>query len=128
MSKKPVLEKKNGTLSVNFLPHQKKCYNSKYQIAGLVGSRGLGKSVFLSVCAILALLQGERVLLIGTNYKQLKNTLFAEVIKRFREIDLEPKISYGEMSIKYGNGQLFGATYENLDAVRRIYRNKLITL
>ena len=117
-TKKPVLELDNTTIKCNFLPHQKKCFNSKQQIAGMVGSRGLGKSVYLSVEAIFEILRGGKVLLFGLNYKALKLTLFGEVIKRFREIGIEPQVSYGEMSIKYGDGALYGLTYENIEACR----------
>lgn len=115
-------------MKIELLPHQMKAHNSKKAIAGICGGRALGKSFYLSLEAMLSILKGEKVMIFGDNYKTLKLTLFTEIIKRFRSIGLEPTINQGEMSIKYGTGELYGFTYQNIDAARGLTEVNLLLL
>lgn len=118
----------DGSLSINLMPHQLAAYNSKKQIAGIVGSRGCGKTIYMSVEAFLEILNGRRVLLMAQNYKSLKVNIFREIVERFREAGLEPDVSYGDMSIKYGRGELYGFTYESIDSTRGLTQISLLLL
>lgn len=134
-------EKNRITVDLELLPHQKKAYYSKEDISGICGGRGLGKSYYLSVEAMMSLIEGEKVLIFGLNYKTLTLTLFTQIAKRFEEFrqslkdigynDLADKIyvkiNKGECSIKYGTGELYGLTYENIEAARGFTEvNKLL--
>lgn len=118
MTKHPVFERKNNEIVCHLLPHQLKAKNSEKRIIGLVGGRGCGKSVFLSAMALLEMIQGGRIILLAQTYKSLELTLFQEIIDRFTECGLKPEVNWSKMVIKYGNGTLFGFSYENVDSVR----------
>ena len=118
--KHPVFTRKGDEIKCHMLPHQLKAKDSKKRISGIVGGRGCGKSIFLSAMALLEIIQGGKVLLLAQNYKSLRLNLFQEVINRFFECGLKPSVNYAEMSIKFGNGVLYGFSYENVDSVRGI--------
>lgn len=118
MAKKPIFTIENGVATCHFLPHQLKAKDSKKQIAGIVGGRGCGKSIFLSAMAMLEMLQGGKVLLFGQDFGALTRTLFREIQDRFAECGLVPYVNVPAKFIKYGNGELYGYSYENVDSVR----------
>lgn len=118
--KHPVFTRKDDEIKCHMLPHQLKAKDSKKRISGIVGGRGCGKSIFLSAMALLEIIQGGKVLLLAQNYKSLRLNLFQEVINRFFECGFKPLVNYAEMSIKFGNGVLYGFSYENVDSVRGI--------
>lgn len=118
MSKKPVITIENGIATCHFLPHQLKAKDSKKQIAGIVGGRGCGKSIFLSAMAMQEMLQGGKVLLFGQDFGALTRTLFREIQDRFAECGLTPYVNVPAKFIKYGAGELYGYSYENVDSVR----------
>lgn len=140
---KAVFDKAKNTITVDLelLPHQKKAYYSKEDIAGICGGRGLGKSYYLSAEAMMSLIAGEKVLIFGLNYKTLTLTLFTQITKRFEEFreslkqigygnladQIQVKVNKGECSIKYGKGEIYGLTYENIEAARGFTEvNKLL--
>lgn len=116
--KHPVFTRNGDEIVCHLLPYQTAAKDSKKQIAGIVGGRGSGKSIFLSAMALFEIIQGGKVLLIAQTHKSLRLTLFQEIINRFAECELRPDVNYGEMSIKFGTGMLYGFSYENLEAVR----------
>lgn len=118
--KHPVFTRKGDEIKCHMLPYQLKAKDSKKRISGIVGGRGCGKSIFLSAMALLEIIQGGKVLLLAQNYKSLRLNLFQEVINRFFECGFKPSVNYAEMSIKFGNGVLYGFSYENVDSVRGI--------
>lgn len=128
MSKRPVFTREGDTITCHLLPHQLMAKDSEKQISGIVGGRGCGKSIFLSAMALNEIAEGGKVLLLAQNYKSLRLNLFREVIKRFYECGLEPKVNYAEMSIRYGAGELFGFSYENVDSVRGISEVSMLML
>lgn len=113
---------------VKLLPHQLQLLQSSCKTAGIVGGRGSGKSVILAILAMKEIIAGSKVLIFGANYKTLSLTLFKEIIEQFRNIGLEPRVNRGEMSIKYGDGELYGLTYENVDAARGFTKVHLLLL
>lgn len=115
-------------IKIELLPHQLKAHNSSKAIAGICGGRALGKSFYLSLEAMWALIAGKKVMIFGDNYKTLKLTLFKEVLNRFKSVGLVPKVNIGEMSIKYGDGELYGFTYQHIDAARGLTEVHLLLL
>lgn len=128
MAKHPVFTRINDEITCHLLPYQTQAKDSKKQIAGIVGGRGCGKSIFLSAMALLEIIQGGKVLLLAQNYKSLRINLFTEVINRFRECGFEPEVNYGEMSIKFGSGALYGFSYEHVDSVRGLSEISMLML
>lgn len=126
--KHPVFTVEGNEIVCHFLPHQLKAKDSKQQITGIVGGRGCGKSIFLSAMALLEILQGGKVILFGSDFHTLIITLFGEIVKRFRECGLEPKVNYNDKSIAYGNGILYGFSYEAIDKVRGLSECSMLML
>ena len=126
--KHPVFTRNGDEIVCHLLPHQSRAKDSKKQISGIVGGRGCGKSIFLSAMALLEIIQGGRLVLLAQNYKSLRLNLFTEVVKRFRECGLEPIVNYGEMSIAFGEGVLYGFSYENVDSVRGLSEISMLML
>lgn len=127
--KRPVIERTpDGGLKVNLMKHQLACASSKKQIAGLVGSRACGKSIYMSVEAFLEIIKGKRVMVMAQNYKSLKLNIFREIKERFREAGLEPVVNQADMTIKYGQGELVGFGYEAVDSTRGMTEISLLLL
>ena len=117
-----------GNLTLNLMKHQMAAYQSDKTIAGIVGSRSCGKTIYMSAEAFLAVTQGQRVLVMAQTYKALKINIFREIINRFREAGLKPSVNYSEMSIRYGDGELYGFTYEAIDSTRGMTEIALLLL
>lgn len=128
MAKHPVFTRKDNEIVCHFLPHQNKAKDSEKRIVGIVGGRGSGKSIFLSAMALTEIVQGGKIILLAQNYKSLRLNLFQEVINRFTECELKPIVNYSEMSIKFGNGVLYGFSYENVDSVRGLSEISMLML
>ena len=126
--KHKVIERSPDGLRINLMKHQLAARGSEKQIAGIVGSRACGKSIYLSVEAFLEIVQGKRVIVMAQNYKSLKLNIFREIKNRFIEAGLEPDVNLSEMSIKYGNGELYGFVYSALDSTRGLTEVSLLLL
>ena len=126
--KRPVFTRENGEIICHFLPYQIKAKDSQKQISGIVGGRGSGKTIFLSAMALFEIIQGGKVLLFAQTHKSLILNLFQEIVNRFRECELSPIVNYGEKSIKFGNGKLYGFSYENIDACRGLSEVSMLML
>lgn len=126
--KHKVIERGPDGLRINLMKHQLAARASTKQIAGLVGSRACGKSIYLSVEAFLEIVQGKRVIVMAQNYKSLKLNIFREIRNRFYEAGLEPEVNFSEMSIKYGKGELYGFVYEAIDSTRGLTEVSLLLL
>lgn len=133
MSKCPVFTIENGERKCHFLKHQLAAARSKKKIAGIVGGRGCGKSIFLSAMAVSEICQGGKVILFAQDFKALSRTLFKEIQDRFRECDLNPYINSNPngkdgMTIKFNGGELYGYSYENVDSVRGLSECSMLIL
>lgn len=100
------------------LPHQLKSLQSKARIAGIYGARGMGKSFYLSIEAMLSLVNGERCIIFAQTYRSLSMNLFREILKRCEESGIPAQLHQGNMTITYGNGIIFGFSYDNIVTVR----------
>lgn len=125
---KPIERHPDGSLQVNLMKHQRAAYASTKQIAGIAGSRSCGKTIYLSVEAFLALIQGKRIMVMAQNYKSLKLNIFREIKNRFQEAGLIPEVNSSDMTIKFGTGELIGFTYESIDSTRGMTEVALLLL
>ena len=125
---KPIERLPDGSLQVNLMKHQRAAYASTKQIAGIAGSRSCGKTIYLSVEAFLALIQGKRVMVMAQNYKSLKLNIFREIKNRFQEAGLIPEVNSSDMTIKFGTGELIGFTYESINSTRGMTEVALLLL
>lgn len=133
MSKKPVFTRtvdENGKIFIDchLLPHQRDARKSTKQISGIVGGRGCGKSIFLSVMAVEEMVHGGKVILFAQDFGALMKTMFKEILERFRECGLTPQTNLQNKTIKIGNGELFGYSYENIESVRGLSNCSMLIL
>lgn len=128
MAKKPVFTREDGVITCHLLKHQQAAANSKKKIAGIVGGRGCGKSIFLSAMIVKEMCQGGKIILFGQDFKALSFTLFKEIQDRFSECGLKPYVNNGNMTIKFNGGELYGFSYENVDSVRGLSECSLLVL
>lgn len=105
-------------IQIKLLPHQLKALNSKSQIAGICGARSLGKTYYMSVEALVSLVNGERVLIFAQTYKALTMNIFTEIMKRCEECGIPAELHNGNNTITYGKGIIFGFTYDSPDTCR----------
>ena len=133
MSKRPVFtrttdELGNTYIDCHLLKHQTEARNSNKQISGIVGGRGCGKSIFLSVMAVEELIQGGKIILFAQDFGALMRTMFKEIQERFRECELTPIVNYQQKTIIFGKGELFGFSYENIESVRGLSNCSMLIL
>lgn len=133
MSKKPVFTRtvdENGKIFIDchLLPHQRDARKSTKQISGIVGGRGCGKSIFLSVMAVEEMVHGGKVILFAQDFGALMKTMFKEILERFRECGLTPQTNLQARTIKIGKGELYGYSYENIESVRGLSNCSMLIL
>lgn len=131
--KRPVFTRtvdKNGKIYIDchLLPHQRDARKSTKQISGIVGGRGCGKSIFLSVMAVEEMVHGGKVILFAQDFGALMKTMFKEILERFRECKLNPITNFQNKTIKIGNGELYGYSYENIESVRGLSNCSMLIL
>lgn len=116
------------TITYKLLPHQRRLMNSQSSFTAMICGRGAGKSYISSLLAALKLIQGERIIVFAQNYRSLTENLLYEITLRLDELIGHNAYHYekGKKITLLSNssvaskrhGAIFGATYENIDAVR----------
>lgn len=111
--------------------HQKELLQCKDDMIYLRAGRGSGKSFIASLIAVIALLKGQRVLIMAQDYRALTEVIMAECIQRLYEI-LEPgqfEVHKVSMKITYGDtGVIYFSSYSNMDSVRGFSKIQLSIL
>ena len=111
--------------------HQKELLTCKDDMVYLRAGRGSGKSFIASLIAVIALLKGQRVLIMAQDYRALTEVIMAECIQRLYEI-LKPgefEVHRVSMKITYGKtGVIYFSSYSNMDSVRGFSRIQLSIL
>ena len=72
-------------IHVKLLKHQMELMRSTEDMVYLQCGRGAGKSYIASLMAVLAMLQGKRVICLGPSYRQVTEVLFTECLNRLYE-------------------------------------------
>ena len=103
-------------------PKQREFFNSKAPITALICGRGFGKSHVASLYIAINFLRGLRVIALAQTFKALHEVLFTEIIARLDEMDIPYRFDKQNMKITYGEGVIFGASYENLESIRGLSR------
>jgi hypothetical protein len=97
----------------------------------LRAGRGSGKSFIASLIAVIALLKGQRVLIMAQDYRSLTEVIMAECTQRLYEI-LKPEqfqVHKVSMKITYGaTGVIYFSSYSNMDAIRGFSKIQLSIL
>lgn len=107
-------------IHVKLLKHQMELMRCKDDMVYLQCGRGAGKSYIASLMAVLAMLQGQRVICLGPSYRQVTEVLFTECLNRLYEM-LKPEefqVQKVAMKISYKSGIIYFASYENVDNLR----------
>lgn len=99
-------------------PKQKLFLNSTAPITYLCCGRGFGKSYVASLLIVINFLQGKRIIALAQNYKALSEVLFMEIRNRLEEMQVDYHYDRNGMKLTYGNGVIYGASYESIEAVR----------
>ena len=103
---------------VSLLPWQLQLMTSDARVAGLYTARGAGKTFYLSVEAMVSLVNQERCIIFAQTHGALIMNIFAAIMKRCEENGIPAEFNEGKKIITYGKGIIFGFSYENVDAVR----------
>jgi phage terminase large subunit-like protein len=80
--------------------------------------RGFGKSFVASLLITINFLQGKRIIALAQNYKALNEVLFQEIRNRLDELEINAHVDKNAMKITYGNGVIYGASYEGIESIR----------
>lgn len=103
---------------IKLLPIQRKLYESKKPIAGIYSSRATGKTYILSWLIFMAIVKGQRSLAFSQTHKSLTQNLFTDVLQRFADVGIVPTYNKTALTISYGNGIVFGYSYDSMESVR----------
>lgn len=118
-------------VSYKLFRHQKELLSSKDSMIYMRAGRGSGKSFIASLIAVLALLKGQRVLIMAQDYRALTEVIMAECVQRLYEI-LKPgqfEVHKVSMKITYGKtGVIYFSSYSNMDSVRGFSKIQLSIL
>ena len=104
---------------------QREFLNSTAPITYLCCGRGFGKSFVASLLITINFLQGKRIIALAQNFKALNEVLFQEIRNRLEELEIPARIDSHAMKITYGNGVIYGASYEGLESVRGLSKISL---
>lgn len=117
-------------VELRLLPYQRKLLNSTDPFVFLIAGRGSGKSMALSVVALLTLLQGKNIIACAQRFDSLRDVLFRELKMRVYEWGLQDVVKFKENPIRatYGNATIYGGSAENLDGLRGLTEISLLIL
>lgn len=94
----------------------------------MICGRAAGKSFIASLYIAINFLQGKRIVAMAQSYKALNEVLFLEITNRLRELSIPYRFDKSSMKITYGEGVIFGFSYENIEAVRGLSRISIAVL
>jgi hypothetical protein len=101
---------------------QKEFFQSVAPICYLCCGRGFGKSYVASLYIAISFLKGLRIIALAQNFKALHEVLFTEILARLDEIGVQYRFEKQSMKISYGDGVIYGASYENIESIRGLSR------
>lgn len=105
-------------VEIKLLRHQLELLNSTKNIAGIVGGRGSGKSIILSLIIALEVIKGHNVLALSQTFRTVKLNLMKEVCNRLEHIGVMYEKNLGDMTITCNGGTIYFFSYESLDSTR----------
>ena len=105
-------------IEITLLPHQKSFIQSNSNKVLLLAGRATGKSYVASIVAAMNLLQGKRMIVLAQTFSSLQRNIFAEIVNRLDEWNIEYNYNRSSMIISVGNGICYGYSYENIESVR----------
>ena len=105
--------------------HQMKLMQSTAPICYMVCGRAAGKSYAASLLIVKYFLEGKRVIALAQSFKSLQEVLFAEIEERLKELGINYHFYRQQMKIEFGEGIIYGASYENLESIRGLSRISL---
>lgn len=111
--------------------HQRELLECKDDMVYLRAGRGSGKSFIASLIAVIALLKGQRVLILAQDYRALTEVIMSEIVQRLYEL-LKPnefEVHKVSMKITYGEtGVIYFSSYSNMDSIRGFSKIQLSIL
>lgn len=106
-------------------PKQKEFLQSTAPITYLCCGRGFGKSYVASLLITINFLQGKRIIALAQNFKALNEVLFQEIRNRLEELEIPAHVDKNAMKITYGDGVIYGASYEGIESIRGLSKISL---
>lgn len=106
-------------------PKQKEFLQSTAPITYLCCGRGFGKSYVASLLITINFLQGKRIIALAQNFKALNEVLFQEIKNRLEELEIPAHVDKNAMKITYGDGVIYGASYEGIESIRGLSKISL---
>lgn len=82
----------------------------------------MSKSYVASLYIAINFLRGLRIIALAQTFKALHEVLFTEILARLDEMEIPYHFEKQSMKITYGDGVIFGASYENLESIRGLSR------
>lgn len=79
---------------------------------------GFGKSYIASLYIAINFLQGKRIIALAQNYKALTEVLFSELKQRLTEMAIPYHFDGMSNKFTYGDGVVYGASYEGIESIR----------
>lgn len=99
--------------------HQLELITNDKPIVYMVAGRGSGKSYAASCLIIKYFLEGKRVIALAQTFQALTEVLFAEIFNRLNELGITEYVFHRQgMKIEFGSGVIYGASYQNIEAIR----------
>lgn len=117
-------------IRLKLLPHQRKLMRSHAKKSLLLCGRGAGKSFICAVLILLTLLQGKNVLVGGSRYDTIHDTLLAEIKELAFKWCVFDRIEWHEkpMRMDFGNAHVWFGTYEAPQSSRGYSKVSLLIL
>ena len=117
-------------VNLKLLPYQKELLYSTDPFVFCIQGRGSGKSMGLSVLALLSLLKGMNIIACAQRFDSLRDVLFREIKMRVYEWGLQDVVHFKENPIRatYGPYTIYGGSAENLDGLRGLTEISLLLL
>ena len=101
---------------------QKDFVNSKARFTVFNAGRSSGKTFTASLIAVRALLEQKKVIIFAQTKGTLRDCLMLAIRERLEEIatpmGIEVKCNENTFKVTYGNGAIYGMSYENIEACR----------
>lgn len=117
-------------IRLKLLPHQIKLMRSSSRKSLLLCGRGAGKSFICAVLILLTLLQGKNVLVGGSRYDTIHDTILAEIRNLATEWGVFDLIVWHEkpMRMDFGKAHVWFGTYEAVQSSRGYSKVSLLIL
>ena len=106
-------------INIKLLPHQMDVLKSTKPLYGIMGGRGIGKSVICSILAAIKFNENKRVLILAQTNKAISENIFKELLYWLDKFKMTYKPNMTNLTIDNGHGgRIITGSYEGLSNIR----------